>query len=126
VCPLLTFLAALAWVHHGMLIYCIESIGKVLASETRAKRASVLVAPTVDIPRFPVRVVLSSLAVRYDVMPVQLGMCRFMLRCFFQDPFLNGMWTRALVKGLQGEGIAAHLVINISYQWTVTNALACT
>jgi beta-glucosidase len=73
----------------------IAEVGRALAHEARDKGASVLLGPTVNIPRVPV-------AGRN-------------FECYSEDPLLSGTLAAAYVDGLQGEGVAAcikHFVCN--------------
>jgi beta-glucosidase len=73
----------------------IEQVGAVLAREARAKGASVLLAPTVNIHRTP-------LAGRN-------------FECYAEDPYLSGTIASAYINGLQGQGVSAcikHFVCN--------------
>lgn len=75
----------------------IEQVGMALAHETRAKGASVLLAPTINIHRSP------------------LNGRHF--ECFSEDPLLSGKAAAAYIRGLQSQGIAAcvkHYVCNDS------------
>lgn len=73
----------------------LERVGAVLAEETRAKGAHVLLGPTVNLQRSP------------------LGGRHF--ECYSEDPVLSAHLAASYVRGLQGGGIAAcvkHLVAN--------------
>ncbi|HKY53971.1 MAG TPA: glycoside hydrolase family 3 C-terminal domain-containing protein, partial [Anaerolineales bacterium] len=73
----------------------IEKVGNVLADETKAKGAHILLAPTVNIHRTPI-------AGRN-------------FECFSEDPYLSGMIASAYIKGLQDKGVGAcikHFVAN--------------
>lgn len=73
----------------------IEEVGGVLAAETRAKGADVLLAPTVNIPRIP------NAGRNFE--------------CFSEDPILSGTLAAAYIRGLQAEGVGAcikHFVCN--------------
>jgi beta-glucosidase len=65
----------------------VERIGQVLGRETKAKGASVLLAPTVNLHRTPT------------------GGRNF--ECMSEDPYLTSRIAVAYVKGLQFEGVAA-------------------
>jgi beta-glucosidase len=73
----------------------IEKVGNVLADETKAKGAHILLAPTVNIHRTPI-------AGRN-------------FECFAEDPYLSGMIASAYIKGMQDKGVGAcikHFVAN--------------
>lgn len=73
----------------------IEKVGNVLADETSAKGAHLLLAPTVNIHRTPI-------AGRN-------------FECFAEDPYLSGMIASAYIKGIQAKGVGAcikHFVAN--------------
>ena len=73
----------------------IEKVGNVLADETSAKGAHILLAPTVNIHRTPI-------AGRN-------------FECFAEDPYLSGMIASAYIKGIQAKGVGAcikHFVAN--------------
>ncbi len=73
----------------------IEKVGEALAHETRAKSASVLLGPTINIPRVPI-------AGRN-------------FECFSEDPVLSGTIAGAYIRGLQSQGVGAclkHFVCN--------------
>ena len=75
----------------------IRDVGRVLGEETRAKRANVLLAPTVNLHRFP-------LAGRN-------------FECFSEDPVLTARLAVAFVQGVQSTGAGAcikHFVANDS------------
>lgn len=65
----------------------VEEIGNMLGRETKAKGASVLLAPTVNLHRTPV------------------GGRNF--ECMSEDPFLTARTAVAYVNGLQAEGVAS-------------------
>ncbi len=85
----------------------VQRIGVELAKETRAKGASVLLAPTINIHRTP------------------LNGRNF--ECYAEDPFLTGKMATAYVQGLQSQQVAAclkHYVCNDSeHQRMVLNVL---
>jgi beta-glucosidase len=62
----------------------IERIGRLLAEETKAKDAHILLGPNVDINRSP------------------LGGRNF--ESYGEDPFLSGVMGSAIVRGIQGYG----------------------
>ncbi len=73
----------------------LETAGKLMAKESIAKNAAVILGPTTNMQRGP------------------LGGRGF--ESFSEDPYLAGMATSSVVKGMQGEGIAAtvkHFVCN--------------
>ncbi len=73
----------------------IESVGRALAHETRAKGASVLLGPTVNIPRVP------NAGRNFE--------------CFSEDPYLSGRIAAGYIRGIQSEGVGAcikHFVCN--------------
>ena len=73
----------------------ITQVGAALAEEARRRRANVLLAPTVNIPRTPI-------AGRN-------------FECFAEDPYLSGTMAAAYINGLQSRGVAAcikHFVCN--------------
>lgn len=73
----------------------IEQVGETLAHEARAKGASVLLAPTVNIHRTP-------LAGRN-------------FECYAEDPYLSGTIASAYINGLQSQRVSAcikHFVCN--------------
>lgn len=73
----------------------VGEVGELLAREARAKGATVLLAPTVNIHRTPI-------AGRN-------------FECYAEDPFLSGRIASAYVNGLQAAGVAAcikHFVAN--------------
>ncbi len=73
----------------------IEEIGGLLADETRAKGADVLLAPTVNLHRTP-------LAGRN-------------FECFSEDPYLSGEMACAYIRGVQSRGVGCcikHFVCN--------------
>jgi len=73
----------------------IEETGRALATETRAKGADVLLAPTVNIPRVP------NAGRNFE--------------CFSEDPVLSGTLAAAYIRGLQAAGVGAcikHFVCN--------------
>lgn len=73
----------------------IEKVGEALAHEARAKSASVLLGPTINIPRVPI-------AGRN-------------FECFSEDPVLSGTIAGAYIRGVQSQGVAAclkHFVCN--------------
>src|SRR5947209_19014727 len=75
----------------------VERVGQALAQETRAKKAYVLLAPTVNIHRSP-------LAGRN-------------FECFSEDPYLTARMAVAYIRGVQSQGVGAtvkHLVCNDS------------
>lgn len=65
----------------------VEAIGQMLGRETKAKGASVLLAPTVNLHRTPV------------------GGRNF--ECMSEDPYLTARTAVAYVRGLQSEGVAS-------------------
>ena len=65
----------------------IEAVGQMLGRETKAKGASVLLAPTVNLHRTPV------------------GGRNF--ECMSEDPYLTARTAVAYVRGLQSEGVAS-------------------
>ena len=65
----------------------VEQVGHMLGRETKAKGASVLLAPTVNLHRTPV------------------GGRNF--ECMSEDPFLTARTAVAYVRGLQAEGVAS-------------------
>jgi beta-glucosidase len=75
----------------------VYDVGKVLAEETRAKGAHILLGPTVNIHRSP-------LAGRN-------------FECYSEDPYLTGQIAIAYINGLQSQGVGAcikHFVCNDS------------
>ena len=75
----------------------IQRVGEELARETRAKGASVLLAPTINMHRTP------------------LNGRNF--ECYAEDPFLTGKLAAAYIRGLQSQQVAAcpkHYVCNDS------------
>ncbi len=73
----------------------IEQVGRALGHATRLKGASVLLGPTMNIPRVP------NAGRNFE--------------CFSEDPFLSGTIAAGYVTGLQSEGVAAcvkHVVCN--------------
>jgi len=75
----------------------VERVGRVLAEETQAKGAHILLAPTVNIHRSP-------LAGRN-------------FECYSEDPYLTARMAVAYIKGLQSGGVGAcikHFVCNDS------------
>lgn len=75
----------------------VEEVGRVLGGETRAKRAHVLLAPTVNLHRHP-------FAGRN-------------FECFSEDPHLTARLAVGFVRGVQSTGVAAcikHFVANDS------------
>ena len=73
----------------------IEEVGRALAHQARAKSASVLLGPTINIPRVPI-------AGRN-------------FECFSEDPVLSGTIAGAYIRGVQSQGVAAclkHFVCN--------------
>jgi beta-glucosidase len=65
----------------------VEAVGELLGRETKAKGASVLLAPTVNLHRTPV------------------GGRNF--ECMSEDPYLTSRTAVAYVRGLQSEGVAS-------------------
>ena len=83
---------ALAATWNDDLLY---QLGKVMGAECRAKKAHVLLAPVINIPRSP-------LAGRTH-------------ECFGEDPFLSGVLAGRFCRGVQEQGIIAtlkHFVCN--------------
>ncbi len=75
----------------------VERLGVLLGEEARAKKAHVLLAPTVNLHRSP------------------KGGRNF--ECFSEDPFLTGKLAAAFVRGVQSQGVATttkHFVANDS------------
>lgn len=75
----------------------VEELGALLGDEARAKRAEVLLAPTINLHRSP------------------KGGRNF--ECFSEDPLLSGRLAAAFVRGVQSRGVAAtakHFVANDS------------
>ena len=77
--------------------HLVEELGQLLGDEARAKRAQVLLAPTINLHRSP------------------KGGRNF--ECFSEDPILTGQLAAALVRGVQSRGVATtpkHFVGNDS------------
>lgn len=75
----------------------LKEVGALLGRETRQKRARMLLAPTINLPRSPL-----------------FGRS---FECYSEDPHLSGRLAAAFVAGVQSEGVAAtpkHLVGNES------------